>query len=107
MGRVSRTREAKSDVAEIWRYIAMRNMGAAERWLVGIDGKVKLLSAFPGIGPLRDDLAPDLRSYPVGNYIIFYRPVRSGVQIFVSFTRPGISASSSAGLGAANRVIAK
>lgn len=26
----------------------------------------------PNLGPLREDLAPGLRFFPVGNYLIFY-----------------------------------
>jgi toxin ParE1/3/4 len=81
MARARRTREAKRDVAQCWRYIAERNFDAAERWLETVDAKVKLLTKFPGMGQRRDDLAPGLQSFPVGNYLIFYRRVKGGIQI--------------------------
>jgi len=30
---------------------------------------------------MREDLAPSLRSFPVGNYLIFYRPITDGVEV--------------------------
>ena len=35
----------------------------------------------PEIGRPREDLAARLRSFPVGSYIIFYRPMEYGVEI--------------------------
>jgi toxin ParE1/3/4 len=35
----------------------------------------------PGIGRQREDLAPRLRGFPFGNYVIFYRPMENGVEI--------------------------
>ena len=81
MPRIKRTRDAKDDVAGIWRHIAQDNLDAAERWLDTLDSKMNLLAQFPGLGPKRDELAPGLQSFPVGNYIIFYRPMKGGIQI--------------------------
>ena len=81
MPRAKRTKEAKREVAQAWRYIAERNFDAAERWLETIDAKVKLLAQFPGFGQRRDDLAPSVQSFPVGNYLIFYRRIKSGIEV--------------------------
>ena len=81
MARARRTKEAKRDVAQSWRYIAERNPDAADRWLEKIDAKVKLLAQFPGIGRRREELAPELQSFPVGNYLIFYRQVKGGIEV--------------------------
>jgi toxin ParE1/3/4 len=35
----------------------------------------------PELGRKRDELSPRLRSFPVKNYIIFYRRMASGVEI--------------------------
>lgn len=35
----------------------------------------------PGIGRTRDELAESLRSFPVGNYVIFYRAMPDGIDI--------------------------
>ena len=40
-----------------------------------------LLSRAPLIGRSREELAPDLRSFPVGNHVIFYRPTTAGIEV--------------------------
>lgn len=81
MPRLKRTPAAKADVADIWRRIALDNFDAAERWLTTLDSKITLLAEFPGLGPFRESLGPGLQSYPVGNYLIFYRQIKGGIEI--------------------------
>jgi toxin ParE1/3/4 len=33
------------------------------------------------MGRVRDELVPSLRSFPVGKYVIFYRPIENGIEI--------------------------
>ena len=33
------------------------------------------------MGRTRNDLATGLRSFPVGNYVILYRPLENGVEV--------------------------
>jgi toxin ParE1/3/4 len=40
-----------------------------------------MLSDHPHAGQRRTELRPCLRSFPVGNYLIFYRPLRGGVEL--------------------------
>jgi toxin ParE1/3/4 len=42
---------------------------------------LKLLAEFPGLGRQRDELGPAVRSFPVGNCIIFYLPLADGVEV--------------------------
>ncbi len=67
----------------IWDYIAAENPAAAERCLRGIDAQFETLAIHPLMGRSREDLAPGLRSFAVGNYVIFYRSMarKAGVQI--------------------------
>ncbi len=81
MPRVLRTSRANLDLTEIALRIAARNPTAADRWLDTINDKCQLLARLPDLGRKRPDLAPDLRSLPVGNYVIFYRLVEGGVQL--------------------------
>jgi len=39
------------------------------------------IARFPEIGPRRDDLAPNLQCFPVGNYIVFYQIGEAAVNI--------------------------
>lgn len=81
MGCVIRTPEVLADLAEIWEYIGANNPDAADRWLDTIDDKVKLIAESPYIGRERDELVPGLRSFPVGKYLLFYRPIAGGIEL--------------------------
>ena len=83
MAKVIRALRVERDLESIWDYIAADNPEAAERCLREIDAQFSKLAAYPLMGRARKDLAPGLRSFPLGNYIIFYLPVtkKSGVQI--------------------------
>jgi len=72
---------AESDLSEIWSYIAKDNPGAADRFLALLYEKCRSLAEAPGIGPERPELGDALRGFPVGNYVIFYKPEPSGVEI--------------------------
>lgn len=39
------------------------------------------LARFPLLGSSREELAPGLRMFSVGNYVIYYRPQIGGVRI--------------------------
>ncbi len=68
--------EAEADLDDIWWYIA-RGSGTveiADNFTELLTGRFYLLANNPYIGRRRDrDLRPGLRSFPVGNYIIFYQ----------------------------------
>jgi toxin ParE1/3/4 len=81
MPRVLRTSQAELDRVEIALRIARDNPAAADHLLETIDEKCRLLAQMPEMGRKRPDLAPDLRSLPVSNYVIFYRPVSGGIQV--------------------------
>ena len=46
-----------------------------------ISERCHMLARHPEIGRLRPELAPDLRSFAVRNYIIFYRPIDDGIEV--------------------------
>ena len=71
------TRQAESDLVSIWEYIAADNPVAADRLIDRIEEKLQMLSRQPLIGEGRNELAPNLRNFPVGNYVIYYRPLES------------------------------
>ncbi len=72
---------AKSDLTEIWDYIADDSEERADAFIDAIDRKFKTLAARPLMGRARDELSKDLRSLPIGRYVIFYRPITDGVEI--------------------------
>ncbi len=72
MPRVMRRPLAETDILQIWDYIADDSLAAADRWVDRIDEQFSLLAAQPLIGRSREELAPGMRSFPVGRYVIFY-----------------------------------
>ena len=40
-----------------------------------------MLARSPYLGRSREELAPRLRSFPVGDYLIFYRPTKTGIVV--------------------------
>ena len=72
---------AKTDLVEIWDYIADDSEARADAFIETIDQKFHALARRPNMGRLRDELAEGLRSFPVGRYVIFYRPIPEGVEI--------------------------
>ena len=74
-------RSAVEDLDEIWLYIARDSITAAEGVIASIEAAANKLARFPGMGRERNDLVPGMRSFPVGNYLIFYRKIRGGVEV--------------------------
>ena len=81
MSRYRLSERARSDLDDIWYYIASDNVAAADRHVNELVGKFQILATQPGIGPARDELAASLRSYPVGRYVIFYRAMQDGIEV--------------------------
>ena len=81
MPRIVRTKRSRSDLVEILLYIRRDNHPAARRLLNTINDKLQLLSEFPGLGQPREELGRSLRSFPIGEYLLFYRPMKDGIQL--------------------------
>jgi|SRR5580658_4989417 toxin ParE1/3/4 len=76
--RITYSRRARTDIDQIWIYIAKESRDSADRVIDFISGACNLIRRSPYIGRKRDnDLGAGMRSYPSGNYLIFYR-VKSG-----------------------------
>ena len=72
---------ARSDLSEIWDYIAADNDTRADAFVDLIDQKFQALAGHPNLGRSRDELEEGLRSFPVGKYVIFYRVIPEVVEI--------------------------
>jgi toxin ParE1/3/4 len=81
MPQVLRTPRSRSDLVEILLYIRRDNRRAAKRLLDTINDKLQLLAEFPGLGQPREELGRSLRSFPIGNYLLFYRPSPDGIHL--------------------------
>lgn len=74
-------RAAQGDLDEIWCHIGSFDVQAADRWLAAVEQRFRILATQPHAGQARPDLASGLRFLPVGNYLIFHRPIENGVGI--------------------------
>lgn len=72
---------AAVDIDEIWFYIAEDNPDAADKFTRKLTAQFSKLATMPEIGRTREELSHELRSLPVGRYIIFYRPNENGIEI--------------------------
>lgn len=81
MPEVRRLPRAQADLDGIWDYIAQNSPANATRLLRRIDSLCQTLADNPLMGRARPELGADLRSFPAGDYIIFYRPIENGVGI--------------------------
>ena len=81
MPRVLRKPLARTDLLDIWNYVADDSPAKADRLLDAINKHCQTLARFPRMGRPRTELGRSLRSFPVGNYVIFYREVSKGIEI--------------------------
>jgi toxin ParE1/3/4 len=81
MGRVLTSRDADFDLLEIWAHIARHNLAAADRLAERFSEVFEKLADSPTIGRSVDWLFPELRRFPVGDYLIFYVCSKDGVVI--------------------------
>lgn len=76
------TNQAEADLADIWLHIAEDNIRAADRLIDSLYAAFVKLAQMPGMGRLRDELASEaLRVWPVGQYLIIYRPETKPLKI--------------------------
>jgi toxin ParE1/3/4 len=73
--------DANSDIEEIVLYIFDLNPVAAHHFLDSLEETCELLAGHLLIGRSRIGLGEGLRSFPVGNYLIFYTPAADGIDV--------------------------
>ena len=79
MANVERSAQAERDLLDIWLYIAENNSRAADRLLDHIHATVQMLARYPQMGKRRDALRSGLRSFTVGDYVVFYLQRDQGI----------------------------
>lgn len=81
MTRIKFTEPASQDLEEIYDYIALDNVEAAERLRARLQKRWRAAGENPGIGRKRDEWQPNLRSVREGNYLILYHKIDDGIEI--------------------------
>jgi toxin ParE1/3/4 len=69
------------DLDSIWSFIAADNVDAAHRQINRIGEVFEMLVQNPRAGRERPDIQRDLRSFPVGSYVIFYVSLPDGIEV--------------------------
>jgi len=78
---IIRTNRADEDLIEIWSYIAIDNISAADRVLDAIEARWDNLARHPYSGVARDDITPGIRHLVSGEYLTLYRLSGSAIEI--------------------------
>jgi plasmid stabilization system protein ParE len=74
--------DAELDLDDIWEYVARDNIDAADRWIGKLFDAFEALEKTPGMGHKREDLtAHPVLFWPVGAYLVIYRPERRPIEI--------------------------
>lgn len=64
---------AEADLIDIWLYVAEDQPVNADRLLDRLNETALLIAETPNMGVDRSRLFKDLKCFPVGNYILYYR----------------------------------
>ncbi len=72
---------ARQDLSDIFDYIAQDNPVAAANWVEAIEQKCRFIATTPEFGEKRPEYSSDIRSSAVGRYVIFFRPIRDGIEV--------------------------
>jgi toxin ParE1/3/4 len=78
--------DAERDLDEIFLYSADRaSLEAADRIIDRITERFWLLGEHPNAGNLAGNIAPGVKCFPAGKYLIYYRNTRRGTDILHIF----------------------
>ncbi len=81
MGRIERRQQANLDLYDIWEHIARENSAAADNVIRRIHRTLQKLADMPGLGRTRRELAPNLRSFVVMQFVVYYVPLIDGIEV--------------------------
>jgi toxin ParE1/3/4 len=81
VARLLRSAQALRDLDDIWFHIAQDSVINADAWLDHLFDKAVSLSEQPQMGRARPELGAEIRSLPVGAYLVYYRPLSDGVEV--------------------------
>jgi toxin ParE1/3/4 len=80
--RVIRSDRAEVDLVSLLVERAVRSsLRSAERLAAAIQNKCDHYARLPLTGIPRQDLSPGLRCFPVLPFLVFYRPIRDGIEV--------------------------
>jgi toxin ParE1/3/4 len=81
VSQIRRSPRASSDLIEIRNYIADDSVASADASVDQLYKTIQVLANQSLSGRRREELAPGIRSFPFGRYMIFYRARRNRTEI--------------------------
>jgi toxin ParE1/3/4 len=75
------TPRARTDLIEIWLYIADDSITNADSFIDKLHETLQALGHQPGTGRHREELGSGILSFPFGRYMIFYRVIPKAIEI--------------------------
>ncbi len=81
MGKFEFSALAREDIWSLWFYIAQDDPAAADGQVAKIYAVAESCARYPAMGRLRTKLGSQVRSFPLGRYLIFYRPQPDGILV--------------------------
>ena len=81
MPQIRITPRARTDLIEIWRYIADDSVTNADSFIDKLHETIQALAHQPGTGRRREELGSGILSFPFGRYVIFYRAIPKAIEI--------------------------
>ena len=88
MAKILLSEYVEPELTAIWEFIAFDNLDAADRFLDAAQSTFQQLAEMPGMGrtrPFPQSVLKNLRSFRIrdfDNYLIFYRPIADGIEVF-------------------------
>ena len=76
------TAHAEADLDEIIEFYITENPEYAKKIFQEIASKLTSLEKNPNLGKPKDEILFHLRSFPAKKYIIFYTPIKGGIEVF-------------------------
>ena len=81
MSRLAIRPEAIGDLESIEDHIALDNVDQALAFIERLYEAMTLLAGQPLMGRARPELGTEIRSFPLGRYVIFYQPIPNGIDV--------------------------
>jgi toxin ParE1/3/4 len=73
--------EAAEDLESIYDFISRDSPARADRFVRRLEVACQRLADMPGMGRAWPNLGPNVRKFPFGEYLIYYRPSDGGIEV--------------------------
>jgi len=83
--------DAREDLDQIWSFVAVNNPKAADAMIDRLTEAFDMLLTMPLAARARPEFGENLRSFVIGNHVIFYEASLKGLTSFASCTAGEIS----------------